>query len=325
MKARLAQVVFGACCALALAASCSSSSKKQTLPAPDADAGESGDGGTVGAAQPTSGTAGVLPGPGEAGDSAVGGAAGDTTVGGAAGDSADAGGAGEPTGGASFGGAAGSASVGGTSQGGTAQGGSGGGVGACCAAANYQASSGLLPSAACPAWALTNSTPAEVPSLSANTLRLASGADAENMYYVQQGPTLSVPATYTIEARMRLVSGAASTPSRAPAAIAFSFGPTHQKNMLQIAANQVFILSAENTKADAVTFNTTSEFHVYKLVINTAQQTLQVFIDGILELTGSTFADPSAASDYVIFGEQSVYAYGLSYWDYVTHNAYTCN
>ena len=205
------------------------------------------------------------------------------------------------------------------------EGGAGGALSSCCdPQVSYLASSGLLPSEeACAPWTLSDSAEPEVPTFNGGGVRVSTSADAENMYFIQGGENLSFPKTFVFEARMKLVSGAGSTTSRAPASMGFVYGTQHMKNMLQMSATQVFILESENVKGDTMTFDTTSDFHTYKLVVDTEANTLQVFIDDQLELTGNTYADPSS-NPFVLFGESSIYANGVSEWQFAKHNAYRC-
>ena len=51
---------------------------------------------------------------------------------------------------------------------------------------------------------------------------------------------------------------------------------------------------------------------------------LEVFYDGGSKLKGTTFVDPNGSPPYILFGEASLFATGISDWDYVTHNAFQC-
>lgn len=300
--------VIGACGVLAVAASCSGSDGKKDVDRESA-------GGEAGAAQ--AGDGGARAGS-NAGGKPQAGTAGTVNEGGAAGSS---------EGGASVeGGTTGLAGAGGegATDGRAGAGGEAGGPTECCnPQVDYSAASGVLPSdQICSMWSLEGSTDPEVPSFVGNALRVASSADAENMYFLQSDAVLTFPQTFVFEARMKFVSGAGSTASRAPASMAFVYGPQHMKNMLQMSATEVFILDSENVKGDAITFDTTSDFHTYRIEVDTQANTFDVFIDDELELSGETYA--SNSNDFILFGESSIYAYGISEWQYVKHNAYRC-
>lgn len=309
--------------ALAVTASCSSGDEKKREPSSGGDdaggAGDSGSGGSVARA----GTGGAAAG-GTAGVAAA------AATGGAS--EAGAGGGTEQVANAGQGGAvlvqggAGGADV---EQGGAGgvgasagQGGAGGAL--CCDAGDYHANSNQLPQDVCSAWVLVDNADPEQPLLSGGLLRVSTSTNAENQYYTVQAPNLAWPSKLVVEARLRLISGSASTASRAPAFVGFVYGSTHQKNLLQIADGEIFLLTGENTKAVGAAVTTTDALHVYRVEVDTTAGTIEVFYDGQSKLTGVTFVDPSASTDYVSFGEGSNFATGASDWDYVTHNAYVC-
>jgi hypothetical protein len=310
--------VFVCLVVAAAAASCSGSEEKRKE---RAGAGEGGQSEAGAGSDPkagkgnASGSAGIG-GSAGAGASAAGGSAGEGPV--------DLGGAGGVAG--TFGGAGAAVSEGGASAGGEQGGQAGqGGSDACCSAASYDAPSSVprLPSDdACSPWKLLNATDNEQPTFSGQYLHLATSTDAENMYYIQD--QLAFPATFTFEARIKLVTGSGSTASRGPAAMYFVYGSEHRKNMLQLTTTQVFILASENVKGTAITFDTTSDFHTYKIVANTVANTFDVFIDDELELSGGAFVDPGNTPPVVGWGEPSTFASGSSQWEFVRHNAYHC-
>jgi hypothetical protein len=251
---------------------------------------------------------------------------GGTPQGGSAGTTTDAGAAGA----ASDGGAGAASAQGGVAGEGAASGqaGSGGEAGSatnCCEPqVSYTAAGSVLPSdEACAPWLLTDTAEPEVPSFTGGALRVESSTDAENMYFIHTAASLSFPDVFVFEARMKFVSGTGSTASRAPASMAFVYGPQHMKNILHMSATEVFILTSENVKGDKITFDTTSDFHTYRIVADTIANTFQVFIDDQLELSGNTYADGNSA-ELVLFGESSIYANGASEWQFVKHNAYRC-
>jgi hypothetical protein len=149
-------------------------------------------------------------------------------------------------------------------------------------------------------------------------------ADAEHMYFLHTAPNLSAPDVFVFEARMKFVSGTGSTASRAAASMAFVLGPESRKNMLQMSATEVFILASENVKGASVAFDTTSDFHTYRIVADMQADTVQVFIDDELELSGNTFVADSPTR-LVLFGESSIFANGISEWQFARHNAYQCD
>lgn len=296
-----------------VAASCGSSGEKQAVAGGGDDQG--GAGGEAGASGGRAGSAGSTANSGSAG-----------TAGSLAG-GGDAGGGGVASGGGAGGSAAGEGNASG--QGGVGQGGGeplagngGAGGAACCSTSSYQSSSQLLPSEVCSGWQLVNSGDTEAPQLLGGYLRLSTSTVAENQYYMVPPEGLKVPAKLVLEARMQLISGSASVAYRAPAN--FGFVLNNQKNLLMIGSGEIFILSAENTKGASAAVATSDGLHVYRMEVDTGLGNVEVFYDGVSKLTGKTFAEPSAAPDFLYFGDGSLYGTGVSDWAYFTHNADAC-
>ena len=205
-------------------------------------------------------------------------------------------------GGVGGGDAAGAAAVGGAD---------GRGGAACCEASEFRASSQVLPHVACPAWQLIDSAEPEEPGFVASGLRLSTSTNAENLYYAVASDNLSVPSTLVIEARVKLISGSSSTASRAPASFGFSYGGTHQKNLLQIANGSIFLLSSENVAGASASVATTDDFHVYRLEVDTETGSIEVFYDGgsklkfaeALRAAGATCAHTFVIFYYGVFPE----------------------
>jgi hypothetical protein len=297
-----------------VAASCGSSEEKHAVAAggddqggdAGASAGRAGSAGSAGNAGSV-GTAGALASGGEAGN------AGSMPSAGAGNDAAGQGGASGQGGNEPIAGNGGASGPGGA-------GGAGGA--ACCSTSSYQASSQLLPNAVCSGWELVNGADTELPQLPGGYLRLSTSTVAENQYYKVAPEGLKAPAKLVIEARMQLISGSASAAYRAPAN--FGFVLDGKKNLLMIADGEIFILSAENTKGTSAAVATTDAMHVYRMEVDTALGTVEVFYDGVSKLTGSTFADPNGTPNFLYFGDGSLFGTGVSDWAYFTHNADAC-
>ena len=80
----------------------------------------------------------------------------------------------------------------------------------------------------------------------------------------------------------------------------------------------------ENVAGASAAVTTTDALHVYRLEVDTETGSIEVFFDGVSKLTGKTYTDPNNSPPYILFGEGSLFATGISDWDYVTHNAYVC-
>jgi hypothetical protein len=304
------RLVLGVCFTVGVAASCSGSDGKNAVT--DDRTGGAGGEQEAGGRGPRAGSnSGGKPQGGSAGSATDAGAAGSPNEGGMTGEGAASG----------QGGAAGE----GAAPGQAGASGEAGASGNCCdPQVSYSASESVLPSdEACSPWTFTDTAQPEEATFNGGALRVETSADAENMYFIHTDANLSFPDVFVFEARMKFVSGTGSTPSRAPASMAFVYGPQHMKNMLQMSATEVSILASENVKGDSFTFDTVSDFHTYRIVVDTQENTLEVFVDDQLELSGDTFAAPNSGN-LVLFGESSIYANGVSEWQFAKHNAYRC-
>jgi hypothetical protein len=189
-------------------------------------------------------------------------------------------------------------------------------------ASTWTVASGL-PDTTCTPWMLVDTADPENPVLAAGKLTISTSTDGENVYYRQTD--IITPAELVIEVRVKLLSGSASTPSRAPVFVSYHYGAAKHKNTLFLAEGEAFLLTEENTKGASAAVATTDAAHDYKLVTNTTTHAVEVFRDNVSILTGTAFAeanDPSAVAD-IAWGEASSLANGIAEWERVKHNAHS--
>lgn len=184
----------------------------------------------------------------------------------------------------------------------------------------WRASDGVVPDVACPPWTLSDSAPTDA-TLSAGVLRIETASDGESISYGHEMDDIQAGATVVLEARLRVVSGSSSTTSRAPALIAAVFGTARAKAMLQIESGAIFLNSDENVRGPEAALDATV-MHTYRIEIDLGTGAVAVLVDGTPTLTGSTFTEPTAVTDYVFFGEGSSFAHGVSEWESFQHDAY---
>jgi hypothetical protein len=200
--------------------------------------------------------------------------------------------------------------------------------GSCCdrlagaAAIEWRVEDGALPTDSCPDWTLSDTADPEDPLLEGDALVIETTAETENIVYVHGAEVISAAATVVIEVRMRVVSGSASTTSRAPGVVAGIFGPLARKAVLQLGVGEIFLNSEENTRGAAATIDTTTAARLYRMEIDVETGAIAVLVDGVPTLTGSTFPEPSGATDRVFWGEGSLFAHGRTEWYSVRHDAY---
>jgi len=153
-----------------------------------------------------------------------------------------------------------------------------------------------------------------------------SSADAENTYYAQDEADLVTPSILRFGVRMRFVSGAASTASRAPASFGFRLGPDRKKNAIYIRDGSIFLLTAENTAGPSVSIATSDQPHDYLIVADLTTGAIEARQDGVVVLTGATYPEPDPnAPPGIYFGEASLFGRGVSEWLGVEHNAHAPN
>jgi hypothetical protein len=188
----------------------------------------------------------------------------------------------------------------------------------------WQASSGLLPTQVCPAWALTD-TSASDPVLAPTGLTI-SDATGEDLFYFQTDAldVVPVPDPIVFEAKMRFVSGSSAANDRAPANIVITTA-ADTGALLGIGADEIFLAGAGDVRAQAATVDTNDASHTYRMEI-TAGGAVTVFYDGASTLTGSTYTSAAAFGPVrrIIWGEGSNIAAGSHVWESVAHDLATC-
>ena len=90
---------------------------------------------------------------------------------------------------------------------------------------DWNATTGLLPDDASPAWTLFDGAEPEQPSLADGVLTIETSDDLENIYYIQTEPLLDVTLPFVLETRMRFASGSSTAATRATGFIAFTTVP----------------------------------------------------------------------------------------------------
>jgi len=181
----------------------------------------------------------------------------------------------------------------------------------------WDGASGLLPNQGCPFWTHVDNSAATAV-LSGGVLTLATTSFAgNNLYYDDAAPDVVVPNPWIIEWRGRFVSESSNHPSRSAMMVTPFIGGNIGIGM-GIAADRVFINSADLTVGSQVTVDTNDAFHTYRLVI--VGTNVQVFYDGTHVLTGTMYGISGSPVARLDWGEASVVAFGVSEWLYFEHN-----
>ncbi|MFH2034789.1 MAG: FG-GAP-like repeat-containing protein, partial [Candidatus Zixiibacteriota bacterium] len=190
-----------------------------------------------------------------------------------------------------------------------------------CANSIWEASSGNLPDEVCPIWELHLEADAEIPVLEGDTLIISTSSLSERMWFRQMEPIFSVPDTFIIETKMKLVSGGASSSPYAPSQIGI-IPAIDRGNSLWFDFDEIFLWSSGGVKGPSAIVDTDNEFHEYTIKVIDLDS-LFVYYDDSLVLSGVIFDYPELPEyTYLHFGQGSYSAYGQSKWLYFKHNAY---
>lgn len=189
------------------------------------------------------------------------------------------------------------------------------------AVVTWDASSGLLPDQACPAWSL-NSTSPNQPVLTNGTLLVTTSASAENLEYLMTGAVLAGVTNHEITVSMRVVSGSLYNDFRGPASIKITTAPGVGQN-LWIGDDGIALNSAPDTPGPKAAVETTNTFHTYTIQVTgtNAGSAVKVFYDGTEVLTDYTFAGPPGhfhTEPTVAWGDGTILSSGVSEWRLVS-------
>jgi cysteine-rich repeat protein len=186
---------------------------------------------------------------------------------------------------------------------------------------SYEASSGLFPQDVCPAWFAGDSATPENPAIVNGKLILSTSSGSEAMAYSQSG--FVTPYPFVFEARMKVVSDS-GPPSRSSSMIRLTTA-SQRGAVLVIRPDQVNLLSNDLTVGASANVDTNDAFHTYRIEID-ANSVVEVYYDGVLLFTGSLFTNAATfgTDTNIAWGSFSSFAYGISEWEFVRHNAMAC-
>ncbi|MFN0164308.1 MAG: PEP-CTERM sorting domain-containing protein [Burkholderiales bacterium] len=194
----------------------------------------------------------------------------------------------------------------------------------------WTAGSGLMPDQVDARMALTDTAVPENPVLAGGRLTLSTSANAENMFYRQSGADITMPSQLRIEASLRVGPGQSTQTGplapRAHAAIVFSTAD-NVGNALFFDQDRIFLLVGNDNLGPVALVDTVSAFHDYRIVVDGigAGADITVFQDDVLILSGDMFAGGifTGAVPQVVFGDQTLAAFGSSEWTRFSFNAAT--
>jgi len=154
--------------------------------------------------------------------------------------------------------------------------------------------------------------------LATSFLTVSTTTESENAYFFIDSTSDQV----NIEFRGRYVSGLSDpSPPRAPMVVQVQTAP-YTVNYLFIREGQIFLLSDDTHIGATAAVPTSDSMHTYRITVSGI--VMQIYYDGVLELTGNMFNNP-ATLDHpgILWGEASGAAYGTSEWEYFQYSAPT--
>jgi hypothetical protein len=192
------------------------------------------------------------------------------------------------------------------------------------AIARWDASSGVLPDSACPAWIAAVGD--SMPRFSGGALRIKTTQCQRSTSYRQVSPDVQIPDTLIVEVRLRLETG---TECQGPcghyrqgAGVAITVAP-QIGTLFFVGNDEIFITNGECGGITNALVDTNNQAHTYRIVVLHGT-TVTVRYDGTPILSGHTYNSSADHGDNprILWGEGSYLAFGTSYWEYVWHNAH---
>jgi len=185
----------------------------------------------------------------------------------------------------------------------------------------WNAASGLTPDQIDTPWTLTLTNGAIAPVLDMGVLRIETDANEKNAFYLQTEPVIDTDRPFTIEFRMRVISGSTVNSARGPVIVFTTVQPS-LGTLLILDVDKVFFNVGLNTAGPIATVDTDDQHHDYRLEYDGAGMFV-LFYDGDELLSAAAY---SSASDHastlrIGWGEGSVAALGVSEWISFGHTA----
>lgn len=180
----------------------------------------------------------------------------------------------------------------------------------------WEASSGLLPDQAAPAWTLSDTVASADPALAGGVLTLTTSAPGEQMQYEMADTELSLQQPLDIEVRLRMASVSGAVP-----AAQVSFQTTFGRGAIGFGQDEVFVLKSDTQWRPATaSVDTDDAFHTYFVRI-LSNGSITIEQDGTPILSGGTFG--LGGTPYIRWGNDAnaISTSGISEWAYVEHNS----
>lgn len=190
----------------------------------------------------------------------------------------------------------------------------------------WRAGDGVLPTQACAPWTLVDQANPEPALLNGDGLTLATNTNADNIWFTQAADALDPGPVWTLTADVRIDRAASTRVNRTGAAIEVGLGATNSMIYLFIDVDAVFLGGAGGEggpRGRTVAATTTDRLHEYRLVIDRAAATVDVYRDGVLILSDEGVVTATPVLRHSLrWGDLSSYANGISQWGSFSHDGH---
>lgn len=186
---------------------------------------------------------------------------------------------------------------------------------------SWDAASGLTPDQLDPPYQLVLSAGLTAPALESGSLRITTEQAGQNAYYLMREPLITTNRPFTVEFRVRLISGMSSVEHRAPIML-FITTSEATGTLLGIDIDQVFFMVSNSQRGAVAEVDTDEAVHTYRLE-HDGSGGFTLFYDEGEILTSAAYIDAGShgTTMRIGWGEGSVLAFGDSRWVSFTHDA----
>lgn len=185
----------------------------------------------------------------------------------------------------------------------------------------WDPASGLKPNEIHEPYGLFLSGGASEPVLEDEILIIDTTGDSQNALYMQIEPMVNTSDGFSFVANIRLLSGSSSSLNRAPVTLFFTVAPATGV-LLNIDLDRVFFSLSGGIPGPEALVDTDDVMHNYRVEYD-GVSTFTLFYDDLEMISAAAQNSPTDHGDVerIGWGEGSSFAFGVSEWGPVMHNA----
>lgn len=185
----------------------------------------------------------------------------------------------------------------------------------------WDPASGLKPNEIDDPYGLFLSSGASEPDLEAENLIIDTTSDSQNALYRQAEPMVNTSDGFSFVANIRLLSGSSSSLNRAPVTLFFTVAPATGM-LMNIDVDRVFFSLSGGIPGPEALVDTDDAMHNYRVEYD-GVSTFTLFYDDLETISAVAQNSQSDHGDVerIGWGEGSSFAFGVSQWGPVMHNA----